>query len=519
MSTPAEILSKLNAILESMANTVNAVGPTRLLTLDRATRANAALVYLREGGHERFRWGLAPEDKDFVIQYSPDGTPFTYDDRLRIDSETGKVTVKGLSLDGADFANTRLTGQTRFADGSAAAPAVTREGGTNTGFFFPETDQIAAAVAGSELARITPTGLAIGKDTASYPLDVGGAGRVEVLNIVGTAPVINVADTDNAVTGQIGSGTSDFNIASNVSIDIRPNNVRAGFISNSGWQFFANETEVARFTSAGLGIGTSSVGAAIDIARGTGSTIRFRDAASTHGYQIRSNVNETNDYGLLIEDLTGKDLYLVQGGAAGWHAWSIDGQERMRLNSSGRVGIGTSSPDHDFDVNGTFGVSGAATLGGNIVFSSDDFRLYPTTVDGADTARVALIAGGSFSTSRGGYIYACGNEHSTTPGEVLVAAGNVETAAARISAPNYVSVSTAAGEVLRADAAGSLLIGTTTSGASKLVVNDDSVQVTTPKTPASATDTGETGQIAWDDEHIYVCTAPDTWKRAALTTW
>ncbi|MHC5653719.1 hypothetical protein [Stappia sp. ICDLI1TA098] len=73
-------------------------------------------------------------------------------------------------------------------------------------------------------------------------------------------------------------------------------------------------------------------------------------------------------------------------------------------------------------------------------------------------------------------------------------------------------------EAARIASGGQFLIGAT-SGASKLVVNDDSVQVTSPKTPASATDTGETGQIAWDDEHIYVCTAPDTWKRSTLTTW
>lgn len=39
------------------------------------------------------------------------------------------------------------------------------------------------------------------------------------------------------------------------------------------------------------------------------------------------------------------------------------------------------------------------------------------------------------------------------------------------------------------------------------------------KTPASASDTGTSGQIAWDSDYIYVCTAANTWKRAALSTW
>ncbi len=38
-------------------------------------------------------------------------------------------------------------------------------------------------------------------------------------------------------------------------------------------------------------------------------------------------------------------------------------------------------------------------------------------------------------------------------------------------------------------------------------------------TPASATATGTTGQIAWDANYIYICTATNTWKRVAISTW
>ena len=38
-------------------------------------------------------------------------------------------------------------------------------------------------------------------------------------------------------------------------------------------------------------------------------------------------------------------------------------------------------------------------------------------------------------------------------------------------------------------------------------------------TPASATAAGTAGEIAWDASYIYVCTATNTWKRAALSTW
>ena len=38
-------------------------------------------------------------------------------------------------------------------------------------------------------------------------------------------------------------------------------------------------------------------------------------------------------------------------------------------------------------------------------------------------------------------------------------------------------------------------------------------------TPASASATGTAGEIAWDASYLYVCTATDTWKRVALSTW
>jgi hypothetical protein len=39
------------------------------------------------------------------------------------------------------------------------------------------------------------------------------------------------------------------------------------------------------------------------------------------------------------------------------------------------------------------------------------------------------------------------------------------------------------------------------------------------RTPASATATGVAGEFAWDANYIYVCTATNTWKRVAISTW
>lgn len=40
-----------------------------------------------------------------------------------------------------------------------------------------------------------------------------------------------------------------------------------------------------------------------------------------------------------------------------------------------------------------------------------------------------------------------------------------------------------------------------------------------PTVPATASDTGVTGQIAWDSGFIYICVSTNTWKRVAIATW
>jgi hypothetical protein len=44
-------------------------------------------------------------------------------------------------------------------------------------------------------------------------------------------------------------------------------------------------------------------------------------------------------------------------------------------------------------------------------------------------------------------------------------------------------------------------------------------RITNSQTPASAAATGTAGTIAWDSSYIYVCTATNTWKRVAISTW
>jgi len=76
---------------------------------------------------------------------------------------------------------------------------------------------------------------------------------------------------------------------------------------------------------------------------------------------------------------------------------------------------------------------------------------------------------------------------------------------------------------MRLSNTGSLGIGTKTPS-EKLQVDGnvlaDQFKLTALNTaPSSAIDTGTTGEIRYDANYMYVCTATNTWKRSALTTW
>lgn len=63
------------------------------------------------------------------------------------------------------------------------------------------------------------------------------------------------------------------------------------------------------------------------------------------------------------------------------------------------------------------------------------------------------------------------------------------------------------------DAIDALVGSNTTSGNARMrpLISDT--------VPASASATGVAGTICADANYIYICTATNTWKRAALSTW
>lgn len=69
------------------------------------------------------------------------------------------------------------------------------------------------------------------------------------------------------------------------------------------------------------------------------------------------------------------------------------------------------------------------------------------------------------------------------------------------------------------DNAGNFILGALAVPTSPLDINGNRLRIRTDKTPASASDTGNQGEVCWDASYVYVCTATNTWKRAAIATW
>jgi len=85
-------------------------------------------------------------------------------------------------------------------------------------------------------------------------------------------------------------------------------------------------------------------------------------------------------------------------------------------------------------------------------------------------------------------------------------------------AVNALALSTAGVERLRLSSTGLLGLGTNAPSC-LLDVNGDKLRLRTAKTPSAANDTGSAGEVCWDASYVYVCTATNTWKRAAIATW
>jgi len=247
----------------------------------------------------------------------------------------------------------------------------------------------------------------------------------------------------------------------------------------------------------------------------------FIEDAGTGNLNIKSNGN-----GVVIKD--GSDNNLIAGlHATGeaklWHVSGGTATERLITTSTGvRV-------DGEFTLNNN---------GTNIYATSSAFASASPFVDvksdeASDTASttVAVIRGPGTTSAAvartAGIALKISNETSTTESKKGYDIYTTSSSTFGNNPSFHIDYADGTKRFSAAESGESYLyyndsekLATSTNGVSVTGVTDtDQLRVTTPTVPSSASDTGTAGDIAWDADYIYVCTATDTWKRVAISTW
>jgi len=194
--------------------------------------------------------------------------------------------------------------------GLVATPSYTFTGDLNSGMWSPASDTVAFSTNGAERIRIASNGdVGINNTPSGAKLDVSGLIRSRT-----SAATIDV--NHDGVNGSVQS-SNDLLLYAN---------------GASSLKLHTNSLERMRITSIGdVGIGNTPAGAKLDV---TG-LIRSRTGSATV---------DVNHDGIAGSVQSSNDLLLFANGASSVvsHTNNI---ERMRVDSSGNVGIGTTSPN------------------------------------------------------------------------------------------------------------------------------------------------------------------------------
>lgn len=170
----------------------------------------------------------------------------------------------------------------------------------------------------------------------------------------------------------------------------------------------------------------------------------------------------------------------------------FDGNGHLRMRDASASGA--SAPQIYF-------VTGANKTGIGYNSAGVNSELFFTT-NGSSRFSIGL-AGAVFSSK----IFANGNGASSPA--ICISSSDIDTGLAYISSNTFCAATGGVARMTFSDSLNTSAVRLTTT----------QLRVTAPTVPATASDTGVAGEIAWDSTYIYICIATNTWKRCLIETW
>jgi len=314
---------------------VLAIGST--ITVNHPATADAA--------YTRFSDIRVDDDADLIISDGDDFVPDVFGlnefgtlgggsgGRMRVDritdaAGTGAVTIENGLL---------VAGVTTFSSGLSTPDQITHSGDTDTRIRFPSADTFAVETAGSERLRIQADGnVGINSTSPQTKLDV----IESYVNRTWTpaSSVVSMFERGgNSKIAIVGTSFSEIDFGD-------ANDDNAGYIkydhTDNNMSFRTNGSEKVRITSDGkIGIGLTNPDKDLTIASAR-PTIKLIDSDVADNAAF-ATIDASSHGGLLFEC----DPNNVRSGTD--FRFNVDGTERLRITSAGKIGIGTDSPDSD----------------------------------------------------------------------------------------------------------------------------------------------------------------------------
>jgi hypothetical protein len=352
---------------------------------------------------------------------------------------TGTVTADGLTVDGSvNFSGLAPTVDYDFnASGSVTSADSLAYSKMGSG--------IATAVNISSVDTITPSWSALSGSTYSD-------NKFRIMSARG-----NATDALRIATSLTAEGHGDTTIIGNINVDgvntriitglsitggdvelLSNDSRRVNIAANGDISFYEDTGTTAKLfwdaSAERLGLGTTLPNYVLDLQNSLGGILaRFKDSESSYNGIIISSDPNAGWVGNSTP-LTGEGIY-YQNSINAMRVYT-NSSEAMRIDSSGRVGIGTSSPDSQLELSKSSSSYYTALKISNTSTSGTSGRLTFENTLAAGTFESGHIRGATNSFGNGGLVF----EYNTS------------------------GTATGATEAMRIDHSGNLLVGTTTDG-------------------------------------------------------